>query len=205
MTSTQIIVPWEQHRSFLTDEANREKLMEHVRKCGFDIDSPLENALHCVFENVGEAAFRYDRGVLRGRLEQLERVKERAKCQEDLMRPPSYTDREGFVHVPLDTALDLARKFCTVEPAAVLADVEATERKWSLKVTTSDGEYLVSLLNSYRAAWALIRQWCGMDAAIASREGRIAALEKLVWDAVYALQKAGLDNDADKLRRKLTS
>lgn len=121
------------------------------------------------------------------------------------MRLPAYTDREGFIHIPLDAALTLARKFCAAEPAAVLADVEATERKWSLKATTSDGDYIVPLLNSYRAAWALLRQWCGMDAAIASRESRIAALEKMVWDAVYALQKAGLDNESDRLRRKLTS
>lgn len=49
--------------------------------------------------------------------------------------------------------------------------------------------------------WALIRQWAGRDAAIAQREARIEQLERLVWDAIYALQKAGLDREVDRLRR----
>ena len=62
---------------------------------------------------------------------------------------------------------------------------------------------MVSLLNEYRAAWALIRQWAGYDAAVAQREGQIQRLERLVWDAVYALQKAHLDSEAARLRRVL--
>ena len=65
------------------------------------------------------------------------------------------------------------------------------------------GEYLVSLLNEYRAAWALIRQWAGLDAAVAERESRIQQLEHLVWDAIYALQKAGLDDESARLRRAI--
>jgi hypothetical protein len=49
----------------------------------------------------------------------------------------------------------------------------------------------------------LIRQWAGQDAAIAARETRIRRLERLVWDAIYALQKAGLDEESGKLRRAL--
>ncbi len=62
---------------------------------------------------------------------------------------------------------------------------------------------MIELLNGYRAAWALIRQWAGYDAAVAAREERIKRLERLVWDAVYALQKAGLDSEAARLRRSL--
>ncbi len=58
-------------------------------------------------------------------------------------------------------------------------------------------------LNEYRAAWALIRQWAGHDAAVAQREEEIKKLERLVWDAVYALQKAHLDSEATRLRRAL--
>jgi hypothetical protein len=59
----------------------------------------------------------------------------------------------------------------------------------------------VPLLNEYRAAWALIRQWAGHDAAIAEREARIQQLERLVWDAVYTLQNRGFDDEAFRLRR----
>jgi hypothetical protein len=106
------------------------------------------------------------------------------------------------LHLPFDEALELARRFCAAEPGTVLVGVEATERKWTHDVQTGE-DYVVKLLNEYRASWALIRQWAGYDAAVAQREAEIRRLERLVWDAVYALQKARLDSEADKLRRKL--
>jgi hypothetical protein len=96
----------------------------------------------------------------------------------------------------------LAREFSAAEPAAVLVDVQATEREWETKAHHGE-DYVVSLLNEYRASWALLRQWAGHDAAIAQREAEIQRLERLIWDAVYALQKAGLDNEAFRLRRAI--
>ena len=101
---------------------------------------------------------------------------------------------------PFDEALELARKFCAAEPAPVLIKAEAVEREWSSDAQRPGNEYLVELLNEYRASWALLRQWAGFDAAIAQREAQIQKLERLVWDAIYALQKAGLDRDAAKPR-----
>jgi hypothetical protein len=98
--------------------------------------------------------------------------------------------------------LAIARKFCAAEPSTVLIQAEATEREWSLKATHGE-DYIIKLLNEYRASWALIRQWAGHDAAVAQREAEIQRLERLVWDAVYALQKAGLDAEATKLRRAI--
>jgi len=46
-------------------------------------------------------------------------------------------------------------------------------------------------------------QWAGLDAAIAQREAQIQKLERLIWDAIYALQKAHLDDEASKLRRAI--
>lgn len=115
----------------------------------------------------------------------------------------AYVDRQGSVHLPFDEALELARKFCAAEPATVLVKVEATERKWSQGAARPGEEYMADLLNDFRAAWALIRQWAGHDAAVAQREEQIQRLERLVWDAVYALQKAGLETEAARLRRVL--
>jgi hypothetical protein len=50
---------------------------------------------------------------------------------------------------------------------------------------------------------ALIRQRCGSDAIVAAWDKQIEAIERLVWDAVYALQKEGLDSEAIRLRRAL--
>lgn len=90
------------------------------------------------------------------------------------------------------------------QPATVLVGIEATEREWSTKASRPGEEYIIPLLNQYRASWAIIRQWTGHDPAIAAREAYIERLQKLVWDAIYALQKAGLDDgEAARLRRVL--
>jgi hypothetical protein len=51
--------------------------------------------------------------------------------------------------------------------------------------------------------WALIKQWAGHDAAVAQRQAEIDRLERLVWDAVYALERAGLDKETAKLRHSI--
>ena len=76
-------------------------------------------------------------------------------------------------------------------------------RKWAQEARRPGEEYMVKLLNEYRAAWALVRQWAGHDAAVAQREEQIQKLERLVWDAVYALQKAHLDGESERLRRAI--
>jgi hypothetical protein len=64
-------------------------------------------------------------------------------------------------------------------------------------------ERAASLLNEFQGSAALLRQWTGRDPAIAQREQEIQILERLVWDAIYALQKAGQDREASRLRRSL--
>ena len=82
--------------------------------------------------------------------------------------------------------------------------VEAAERQASQDASQRGNDhFFVGLLNEYRASAALIRQWTGHDPAIAQREARIEMLERLVWDAIYALQKAGLDSEAHRLRRAI--
>jgi len=43
----------------------------------------------------------------------------------------------------LDEALEIAQKFCAAEPAAVLAEVESTEREWAQKARQPGEEYMV--------------------------------------------------------------
>jgi hypothetical protein len=200
--SDQLIVRWKDHRAFLKEEANRESLRLHNENLRYDENSPISKALYEVFESVGDQVSFY-RGVLTGSPDAIDRVKMRAKADVTKRSPAAYISRAGTLHLPFDDALELARMFCAVEPAAVLAGVENTERDWARKARYEGEEYLVPLLNEYRAAWALVRQWTGHDPAISQREAEIARLERLVWDAVYALQKAGLDKPAAKLRLAL--
>ena len=115
----------------------------------------------------------------------------------------AYVDRHGTVHIPYTEALELAKAFCISEPITILLNVETTEREWVQEASQPGNDYMVSLLNEYRASWAIIRQWTGFEAAIAQKEVQIQRLERLVSDAIYALQKAGLDDAANRLRRAL--
>lgn len=198
--SGQLIVPWKEHKAFLKEEANGEHIREHNERHGYEReDAPVTEALQQVFESVGDGVD-FDKGSVVGFPDAIERLRTRAGIVAGQESPAAYVDRRGRLHLPFDVALDLGRKFCAAEPSTVLVGVEATEREWTHKVERGE-DYIVTLLNRYRASWALIRQWAGHDAAVAQREAEIQRLERLVWDAVYALQKAGLDSEAASLRR----
>jgi hypothetical protein len=197
--SGQLIVTWKEHKAFLKEEASVESLRQHNQRLGYDENSPIARALYQVFESVGDEASFYH-GILTGPPEAVDRVKTRAGMDTAKRSPVAYIDRQGKLHLPFDEAFELAQMFCAAEPAAVLVGVETTEREWAQQARHRGEEYIVPLLNEYRASWALLRQWAGHDAAVAQREAEIERLERLVWDAVYALQKAGLDKEAAKLR-----
>ena len=202
VVSSHLIAPWKDHKAVLKEEANAGSLEEHNERTGYQKDSPVVRALEEIFESTGDQVCFY-RARLSGPRDAIERVRARAGAEPGKDSPYAYTDRQGTVHLPFDEALQLAQKFCAAEPAAVLVSIEATERKWAHDARMPGEEHLPQLLNEYRAAWALIRQWAGHDAAVAQREAEIQKLERLVWDAIYALQKAGLDDQATKLRRAI--
>jgi hypothetical protein len=92
--------------------------------------------------------------------------------------------------------------FCAAEPSTALTAIEPTEKKWAREASTKADESMGLLLNEYRAAWALIRQWASLDPSAGLRS-EIDRLQRLVLDAVYALQRAGLDQTAHRLRQEL--
>jgi hypothetical protein len=200
--SAQIIVPWKEHKAFLRDEDNAARMAERNEREGYEPDSPLSEAIEQVFEAVADGVG-CRRGVLLGDPEALRRIRSRAKDVDPPEPVGAYTDRLGRVHWPFAAGLELARRFCAVEPATVLVSIEATEREWSAQASRPGEEYIIPVLNQFRASWALIRQWTGHDPAVAEREAYIDRLQRLVWDAIYALQKADLDSEAARLRRVL--
>jgi hypothetical protein len=200
--SGQLIVLWKDRKVFLQEEANAERLRDHNERHGYENDdTPVASAIQQVFESVADGMSFY-RGSLTASREAMERFRARAGIGDVPESSAAYVDRQGMLHLPFEVALDLGRKFCAAEPSTVLVGVETTEREWTHRAGHGD-DYLVSLLNQYRASWALIRQWAGHDVAVAQREATIQRLERLVWDAIYALQKAGLDDEAARLRRAI--
>jgi hypothetical protein len=201
--SQNLLVRWRERKAFFRDEEHERQLRSDNERHNYQESSPTAHALYEVFESTGEKELQFYRGVLTSPPGVLERFRTRASAAQVKESPHRYVDRQGIVHVPFAEALELAKAFCAAEPSPVLADIEATERKWAQEASQPGNDYIVGLLNEYRAAWALVRQWTGHDPAIAQREEQIKWLERLVWDAIYALQKAGLDQEARRLRRAL--
>jgi hypothetical protein len=201
--SQQLIVRWKDRKAFLRDEEKSRQLRKNNEEAGYREDSPIANVLSQVFESLGENDFHFYRGVLSGCSEVLDRIKKRANFSSKNISEKSYVDRFGKVHIPYAEALELAKAICASEPNTVLMNVESTEREWVQKTSQPGNEYILPLLNEYRASWAIIRQWTGYDAAISQKEAQIQHLERLVLDAIYALQKAGLDDEANRFRRAM--
>ncbi len=199
--SSHLLAPWKEHKAFLKEEEYGRRIEEHNDRNGYRNDSAVDRALYVVFESAGDDVSYY-RGLLSGPPTAFERLLARAGLPVDQHSPLSYVARNGDLILPYDEAVAIARKFSAAEPATVLVQCESTEREWSLKASHGE-DYIIKLLNEYRASWALIRQWAGLDAAVAQREAEIQRLERLVWDAVYALQKAGCDSEAARLRKAL--
>jgi hypothetical protein len=200
--SGQLVATWKEHKAFLKEEENVRRLKEENERTGYRNDSPVDRAMYEVFENAAEDV-RYYQGTLSGKPEDIARLKTRAGLDADKYSASGYLDRAGTLHLPFGDAVELARAFCGAEPSTILLDVEATERDWSQRARSGGEQHMVGLLNEYRAAWALLRQWAGHDAALAQRDAAIQKAERLVWDAIYALQKAGLDKEAARLRRAM--
>ena len=201
--SALLVVPWKDHKAVLKEEENEARMKRHNGEKGWKHDSPVDNALSTVFDSIGDHDLYFHKGMLNTTPEAIKLLRARLGIPEDQQHSwVAYTDRSGTLHLPYDEALDLAKKFCAAEPAAVLTNVESTEQKWSQDIQRGD-DHLAGLLNEYRAAHAIIRQWTGHDPAIAAREERIERLERLVYDAIYALEKKGLDDEARRLRRAI--
>jgi hypothetical protein len=200
--SRQLVVPWKQRYAFLREEAAAQRLREHNQRCGYEENSPITDAVEQVLASAGGGVSFY-KGVLAGSSDALARFKVRIGRNPEKQSHVAYVDRAGKLHLPFDESLELAKLFAAKEPSAVLVEVEATERQWASEATRPGGQYIVSLLNEYRASWAIIRQWTGHDPAVAAREATIERLTRLVWDAIYALQKAKLNHESERLCRAL--
>jgi hypothetical protein len=200
--SAQVIVAWGEQRAYLKDEENAAALSERNRREGYEPRSPVTEAVEQVIDEMHDDIV-CTHGDIRASREALTRILTRIHEPGRADPIGSYVDRKGKVHWPFKAGLELAQRFCAAEPSTVLVAIEATEREWATKASRPGDEYIIPLLNQYRANWAIIRQWTGHDPAVAEREAYIERLQRLVWDAIYALQKAGLDSEAARLRHIL--
>jgi hypothetical protein len=200
--SAKLIVPWQEQGKFLRDEKHQEALVAHSSRSWPGSEHPLERAVDDVLTSTGES-FMFDHaGVVTAGPDVIERVAVRAKMT--LAESPyAYTDRHGQRHLPFVAAAQLAQNFAAVEPRTVLLHVDVEQRTWEVRAVQPGASHLAPMVERYRAAWALVRQWAGFNEALAQRDAEIERLCRLLLDIEYELRHGGHDELARKMRRKL--
>ncbi len=203
--SANIVVPWGKRKQFLADERRHDELARLAKEQWDGQDGPVTEAVNIVFEASGEDLSVWREGILTYDAPALERVAARAGV-EPPEHPLGYCDRSGQSHLPFDVVLELARAFAAAEPNTVLSTIDAMERRYMTEMRTPGESHLVPLVNRWRAAWALARQWAGHDAAIAARESEIEDLRRLVERTIWDLRRPGVEPErvALKLERAIS-
>lgn len=201
--SAQLVVPWGKRREFLKDEENWDRLVEVCSQSWPGHEHPLNEAVDLIIASTGELSiYLGNRGELNSPPDVLERVLQRAKVELPIERP-AYRGSDGILHLPFDSAVVLARGFAAAEPQTVLLDVETSEQRYEMEAREIGNSYLVPLVQRWRAGWALCRQWAGFDEGLVQRDREIERLRRIVVDLGYELRRAGQDEAAAKLDRKL--
>lgn len=215
ISASQVVVPWAGSDAFLMDEKNEDRLLRLNRKDGYESDnsggplglqSPLEIAVDLVLVSTGEWSLGVGPfNIVSGEPDAFARVRLRANDLDPQEPAAAYRDSRGNACWPFRAAMELARKFCLAEPPTVLLAVEAKECELAgLTAASGPGSvYLLSKVNTNLAAGALVRRWAGVDTTAHSHLTVSERLRRLVWDAVYALQEAGVDDEAKRLRHVL--
>jgi hypothetical protein len=120
-------------------------MRQHNEDVWFKPGSTLSDAIHDVFENLGDSGhFDINHGSMSDSIDVIERLRVRAKLTEADVGPSTshtYIERSGRLRLPYECALKFVRAFCMQEPAGVLGSLEASERDFSLRSTNPDNTY----------------------------------------------------------------
>jgi len=184
--SRDLLCLWDERNRYAGDERNAKELREETKRDWPGEDHPLDTAVHEVLGATGEQV-EISEGTLSGPPDSLNRIAERAGFKWPYSTIP-YTDRFSIRHYPWSIALGLAKSFATAEPNTILLHIEIDERKWEIKAREVGGSHILPMLEHYRAAWAIIREWAGFDADRARLEVEIERLWQLIDKVIWMLR-----------------
>jgi hypothetical protein len=135
----------------------------------------------------------------------LQRIMDRAGIEGEPHRLHrlGYEDRVGATHLPLETGVMIARAFAAVEPEMVLMAISDRESELKHRGNQPGSHYLHDVLRERMPAFAIARQWCGLEQEAETLRQEIARLRLLVNRAAYDLQDAGKERKGQALLRAL--
>jgi hypothetical protein len=119
------------------------------------------------------------------------------------LHPLAYTDRHGYVHLPLDATVKLAQAFAAVEPQTVIGYLDDQEEEMRLRGYQPGDRWWHEYLRERSPGFALARQWAGLEQEAELLRKEIARLRTLVSTAAYDLKAAGQERKGQRLLRAL--
>lgn len=202
VSTRQIVVPWGERNAVMRDERREAALVEHARRVG---DPVLGEAASAVLESTGEpgaAAAAAGTSMSEGELLRIIDRSGLSTAPSDL-HPLAYTDRHGYVHLPLDATVALARAFAAAEPQTVVGYLDDQEEEMRLRGHQPGERWWHDYLREKSPGFALARQWAGLEQEAEMLRKEIARLRTLVSSAAYDLKAAGQERSARRLLRAL--
>jgi hypothetical protein len=161
-------------------------------------DPALTQAVDAVLEASGESGLVYDE---RG----LQRILDRAGIE----TPPAklhalaYCDRHGGAHLPLEARVAVAKAFAAAEPATVVEYLDDHEEELRLRGNQPGERFYHQYRRTISPAYALARQWAGLEQEAEMLRKEIGRLRSLISTASHDLEDAGQERKADRLLRAL--
>jgi hypothetical protein len=191
--------------TLLRDEANLERLRSISNEA---FNSVVWEAISFVVDATGEDSMHtWDaHGIHRLKIEGSEtaRIEERFGLEPlESSHPAAFVDREGMLNLPFQAAEALAMHIADKEPQAVLLFIKEHEEELLAAGYQPGLRHRHEILRRYQPAYALARQWAGLqgEAQLLTRE--IDRLRGIVSQAIWMPKEAGADSAARRLERAL--
>jgi hypothetical protein len=202
VSTRQLVVPWGQRHKVLRDEKLAAALDAHAAQVA---DPALGEAASAVLASTGEAGAGADAAGTTMSESELQRIIDRAglTAAPTELHALAYRDRNGYVHLPLEAAVALARAFAAAEPRTVVGYLDDQEEEMRLRGNTPGERWWHSYLREKAPGFAIARQWSGLEQEAEMLRKEIARLRSLVSRAAYDLEQAGAQRKAQRLLRAL--
>ena len=186
--SACIIAPWSEAKRIVRYERKLARLRD-VSDCEWPGDQhPLAEAVNVVLDATGEDIYLDGHGLFRGPADAVRRVASRAGQEPDGLGVAF--EHEGEFLSPFHTGMEIAQAFAAAEPGTVHQHLDLQQRRWEAEMNEPGHAHLASLVNRWRAGWALARQWAGQVAALQAKDEEIRHLREVisrhVWDLRFA-------------------
>jgi hypothetical protein len=202
VSTRQIVCAWGQRQAVLRDEEREARFAEYARGKG---DRALSEAATAVLASTGEpGAYCAETGAAMPE-DELQRILDRAGMTEEptSLHPVAYRDRIGYIHLPIDAAVAVAKSFAAAEPRTVVEYIDDEEEEMRLRGNAPGERFYHQYLRELSPGFALARQWAGLEQEAEMLRKEISRLRSLVSRAAYDLKDAGQERKSRSLLRAL--